>query len=146
MPSTFPSNATAGGSSLSSSASGGVRLAPDLDLPSRLLTLNPFEAVLGIDASSGPVEALGLAGKWAISLLEFQGLPVDGNVTIQLTVDGLIIWNDTSTPSSSTKSLWDNFSSPLLGTPFVCKSSLSLTIETTTDTSVDLYFSARPIL
>ncbi len=143
---TLPSNSIAGGGSVSSGSSGQLRLAADLDWPSRPAGANPYEEVTGIDASVGLVEVLGLQGKYAISLLVLNNVQTAEDLTVVLEVDGIEIWNNTSQPSSGTRALWGAFSNQFPTSPFICKSSLSLKVQTQTDTSIDFAYSVRPIL
>ena len=125
-----------------------IRLAPDLSLPSDLSSPAPYESIT-FDPSGSLTEALGLSGKHAIYGLTLIGLPTIEIVTVKLTVDGEVIWNDVGfTPVDDELSLWGRVSSAATDitiAPFGCNSSLSLEVETVADTSVILHFIARPI-
>ena len=137
-------------SELLSSITGGgglPQLAPDLTYPSSLGVNRGYVWVTGIDASAGLTTALSLTGKFAIDLLQFVGL-TNESITVKLTVDGVIIWNDTYVTGATTLRLFGLNESGGEDTPSTmqCNESLLLEIQTTTDTSIDLYYVARPIL
>lgn len=121
------------------------RLAPDLSFPSGSLSGAAFYRVI-LDPSGGLTTALSLTGKFSVSFLEFANLTAEA-ITIQLTIDGTVIWNDTFTTSSKVILLGAREGSGG-GTPqeIQCNSSLLLEIQTATDTSVVLSYLARPIL
>ena len=123
-----------------------IKLAPDLTFPGSLSTVNPYAQTGSIDASSGLTELLGLTGKWAIYALRINGMTPE-NVTIKLTVDGEVIWNDTFAKSGGSHSLYGLPSVDGEGTasPFICESDFSLELQTTTDTAVTLSYIVRPI-
>lgn len=128
------------------SSSGSIpRLAPDLTYPSS--TSSPgvvYKQITGIDASSGLTTALSLSGgKFYVGYLSFQDLTAE-NITIKLTVDGEVKWNDTYT-SSTLETIFGNIStnvSELQG----CEDSFLLEVQTATDTDITLVYHARPIL
>lgn len=142
---------------------GELKLAPDVGgLAARSRPDLNYTQVAGIDGSSGLVTALSLTGKYAISLLLFSSMNAEA-FTCKLTVDGEVIYNDTDTIyTSSASGLWCIFgrggavtaSSNLNSYPwnastmshFVCESSLLLEIQSTTDTSINLLYKAKPIL
>ena len=120
---TYSANSTAAGTALA--GSGQLRLAPDLDLPSSVVNTQGFESVT-FDPSGSLTEALGLSGKFAIYALTLEGLPTAEIVTVKLTVDGVIIWNDVGfTPTNQEINLYGQAKAstslaPL--TAFICKS------------------------
>ena len=131
---------------LSSIAGGGglMRLAPDLTHPSGLsVSTSPFIRIAGINAVGVLTTALSLTGKHSIGLLSLTGLTAE-TVTVKLTVDDVVIWNDTFT--SLTALVLFGGSSIAPTTPFICNNSMLLELQTLTDTSVTLDYIARPIL
>jgi hypothetical protein len=139
MPSELLSSITGSG--------GGLSFAPDLTAPSSALSQNlPYRSITGINGSSGLTTAISLTGKYAVSWLKFEGLTSE-TITIKLTVDGVIIWNDTFTCQTSLQLLGNTSSSEVcVDGPYICNQSLLLEIQTATDTSVNLEYLARPIL
>lgn len=124
-----------------------IRLAPDLTYPSSLFTTAPYEQVIIDPSTGGLVTALSLTGKQAVDLLTFEGLPTTENVVIKLTIDSIVIWNDTFTPTAATLSLFgDTNILDFTFSPFTCDTSFLLEVQTITDTAVTLNYHARPIL
>ena len=134
-------------SALLSSITGGggiPKLAPDLDLPSRLTESSNGQETVNVDPSGVLTTVLSLSGKFAIYYMQFQGLPTTENVVIKVTVDGTVIHNDTYTPAVATLRLYANASA--VGLPgFACGSTLLVEVQTITDTSVDFFWVARAI-
>ena len=124
-------------------------LAPDLTYPGDRLSLNlkTYKEITGINASLGLTTALSLSGKFAISLLRFKDIST-GLMTIKLTVDGVVIWNDsfTGTGTNSQYLLGNTSGGAGVSETIQCNTSFLLEIQTATDPSVDLYYMARPIL
>jgi len=137
-------------SSLIHSGGGGgglPQLAPDLTYPSSPTTGSvTYQVITGINGTGGLTTALSLTGKYAVMFLEFLSVVAE-NVTIKLTIDGVVIWNENFTSSSSI-ALFGNNSGANAGPNEIlqCETSLLLEIQTTTDTSVQLNYLARPIL
>ena len=134
------------------SGGGGLpQLAPDLTYPSsRFQSDGTFVQIEAINPSGSLTTALSLTGgKFAISYLRFSSIPISEPLTIKLTVDGVVIWNDTYTNQTGDGLL-------LLGTrggsdmgpdeTIQCDDAFLLEIQTDTDTDVDLDYVARPIL
>tara|TARA_R110002020_G_scaffold147185_2_gene322337 strand:- start:5542 stop:5961 length:420 start_codon:yes stop_codon:yes gene_type:complete len=128
---------------------GGVpQLAPDI---SRLSTqgagTSPVVFLTGIDGSSGPALALGLTGKHTIEKLEFLNFTIEP-VVIRLEIDGVDIFNQSYTPSSTNIVILGGTISgnAVEHTYYSIKNSLNLYVTTTTDTSIDLNVLVRPIL
>ena len=135
---------------LSSIAGGGglPRLAPDLTFPSDKNGQQNTKVINGIDGSAELATALSLTGKFIISSITLSNFTAESS-TVKLTVDGVVIWNDTYTTATGPS----NFLSGPLGatstyqdSEIQCNTSFLLEIATTTDTSVDLIYVARPIL
>lgn len=127
------------------SGGGGLpKLAPDLTYPADRFDLSDdtFERITGIDGSAGLTTALSLTGKFYISLIRFQDLTLE-NITIRLTIDGVIIWDSTFlVGTSAPQNLLGDTPSEVIQ----CNSSFLLEIATTTDNNCQLYYLARPIL
>jgi hypothetical protein len=125
--------------------SGGLpQLAPDLTWPSSLST-NTNYATVNLNPMGALTTALSLTGKYAIDLLAFANITAE-QVTVKMTVDGVIVWNDTYTAAGNNIRLFGVGIDGLPPSTMQCKSSLLLEIQTLTDTSVDLNYIARPIL
>ena len=122
------------------------QLAPDLTFPATLLGQNGFANVSAIDASAGLTTALSLSGKFAINLLTFNSLSSEV-ITVKLTIDGVVIWNDSSTANINLQLLGSNTRADAnVPESITCNTSLLLEVQTTTDTSIGLSYLARPIL
>jgi hypothetical protein len=105
-----------------------------------------YDQVTGIDGSSGLTTALSLTGKFAVSSLAFESM-INELVTVKLTIDGVVIYNDSQTVTSTVFSVVGvrlSSSFPTEGS-YLVNSSLLLEISTATDTSVILNYIARPI-
>ena len=130
-------------------AGGGLpQLAPDLTYPGDRSNLNlrTYKEITGINASLGLTTALSLSGKFAISLLRFGGASAE-LMTVKLTVDGVIVWNDSYTGTSTQQYLLGNTSAGAgVSETIECNTSFLLELQTATDTSVNLQYMARPIL
>lgn len=132
----------------SSLGGGGLpRLAPDLTFPSTRLDGAGYARVT-INPVGSLTTALSLSGKFAIERLEFAQLLSEA-VTIKLTIDGVVIWNDSFTsPTANTVYLLGQGIATSVTSPssIQCNSSLLLELQTTTDIAVNLQYIARPIL
>lgn len=131
---------------------GGIpALAPDLTWPaSKAVSSVGYKRITGINATAGLTTALSLTGKFLINGLIFDSMTSE-TYTVKLTVDGVVIWNDSMTSiGSSTLVLYGSASSSFSNSTnelgFICNTSLLLEIQSTTDTSVNLEYIARPIL
>jgi len=133
---------------LSSKASGELpRLAPDLTYPTDKSSATiGWIKVSGIDASSGLTTALSLTGKFVITFLQFSNL-TNESLVVKLTVDGVIIWNDTIPSSGTLNNLLGAIDATNSPAEFIqCDTTFLLEVQTATDTSIDLDYLARPIL
>jgi len=131
-----------------SSKSGGSlpRLAPDLTYPGdRLTSTIQFSSVTGIDASSGLTTLLNLSGKFYIDFLEIDSITAETN-TCKLTVDGVVVWNDTYATGTSDYLLGSRGVSNTIAGSIQCDTSFLLEYQTQTDTSITFNYNARPIL
>lgn len=128
---------------------GALRFAADLTWPSdKSSSANTYKTITAIDGSLGLVTALSLTGKFSVAALGFENM-VNENYTVKLTVDGVVIWNDTVSVTTGDLWLLGPASSAITNTGhdgvYICNSSLLLEIQSTTDTSVDLNYITRPI-
>lgn len=129
-----------------------IRLAPDLNFFENTDgNLGNQLRITGIDSSGGLTTALSLTGKYAISSIGFQGLTSE-TVTVEMTIDGVVIFNDTFT-SATSLSVLNSVSGTSIGTnnpatvgPVICESSLLLRIQTATASNLTLNYLVRPIL
>lgn len=123
-------------------------LAPDLTYPNdRLQASATIKRITGIDASGGVTTAINLTGKYMVSFLRLASL-TNESLLVKLTVDGTIIWNDTITSSGTTVSLLGTeraTANQTVPETVSCASSFLLEVQTATDTSIDLWYLARPI-
>ena len=126
--------------------SGGLpKLAPNLTWPSSLASNNGSVFIGAINAVGSLTTVLSLTGKYAIDLLRFDGLASE-SMTFKLTIDGVVIWNDTFSPSAGLR-LFGSNTATNSSTPSTmqCDASLLLEVQTTADASIGLYYVARPI-
>ena len=65
-------------------------------------------------------------------------------ITVKLTVDDIVIWNDTFTSLTALPLFGALANEPT--TPFVCESSLLLELQTDSDASVQFNYIVRPVL
>lgn len=134
---------------LSSKAAGGTSyplLAPDLTYPSAQPTGVNYNITTGIDATSGLTTILSLTGSYVVSYLRLANLTSGDTNTLKLTVDGVIIWDDTFTGITDKFLINGPNVSDVIGETIQCESSLLLEIQTTTDTNIRFDHLARPIL
>jgi len=122
------------------------KLAPDLTYPSdKLVGGASYKRITGIDGSSALVTALSLSGKFYINFIRFSGLIAE-SMTFKLTIDGVIVWNNSFTVTATEVFLGTLPNSTLsISETIQCDTSFLLEIQTTTDTDVTLDFLARPI-
>lgn len=131
----------------SKSSGGGAlpSLAVDLDYPSTAMTGSAaYKQIAAINASAALTEVLGLSGKFVISFLELVNLTAE-SITVKLTVDGVVVWNDTFI-CSTTLRLWNASLGESQRPSFKCESSFSLEVKTTTDTDIGLNYQIAEIL
>lgn len=132
------------------SGGGGFRLAPDLTWPG---TKNPSRGskAVTVNPSTGLVTALSLSGKWVLSLLSIDS-GVSDTLTVKLTIDGIVIWNDDVTFGGDLSLLGIGYGAATGDGSFVndtlaiCDSSIVLELQSTSVTSVTVNYLARPIL
>ena len=133
-------------SSITGGGGGLPRLAPDLTNPGDKVADAGYKRIT-LDPSTGLITALNLTGKYVINLLRFNNITTEA-VTIKLTIDGVIVWNDTnSLPAGNKLSLLGASNGAAEVTESIqCDTSLLLEIQTATDTQVEFEYVARPIL
>ena len=121
------------------------QLAPDLTYPSdKASSTTTYRIITSIDATAGLTTALALSGKWSVSNLYFSNMTTE-TVTIKLTVDDVVVWNDTFTSGTSERLLGATSVIPI-PEAYGCKSSFLLEIQTATDNNIQLQYLARPLL
>lgn len=124
----------------------GFKLAPDLTFPSdKFSGQHTYKQIYPINAVGSLTTALSLTGKWAVSWLKF-GATTSETMTIKLTIDGVVIWNDTFVNTGVDMDLigFDlNSTDPII---VVCDSTFLLEVQTTTDADIALSYVARPLL
>ena len=137
----------------SSFGGGGLpKLTPDLLFFDRLGNSSAIVSSASIDASGGLTTALSLTGKYMINSVGLSGMTAE-TVTIKLTIDGVIIINNTftSTTSVSVVNTYNGTAtttspSQIGFTPIGCDSTFLLEVQTATDTNISLQYNVRPIL
>lgn len=124
---------------------GAVRLGADLTWPSASDASGGVQSVT-FDPSGGLTTALSLTGKFATTWLELFDLTNSETYTVKLTVDSVVIWNDTFAHSSGALFLLGYALNNYPDVPIQCNSSLLLEVQSTVDTSVGLRYKTRPII
>lgn len=125
---------------------GGIpKLGADLTWPSVSDAAGGVPSVT-FDPSGGLTTALSLTGKFAISWLELFGLTNSETYTVKLTVDGVVIWNDTFAHGSGNIYLLGTASNANPEIPISCNSTFLLEVQSAVDTSVSLRYKVRPIV
>lgn len=124
------------------------QLAPDLNYPANKIAVDQtIIQIAGIDGSSGLVTALSLTGKYYINFLRYSGI-TNESMTHKLTVDGVVIWNDSAVSGGSSLTLLGStaITTQAPSETIQCNTSFLLEVSTATDTSINLSYLARPIL
>lgn len=137
-------------SALLSSVTGGgglPKLAPDLTYPSSLANAFGFVRVTGIDPSGSLTPILSLTGKYAIDLIALDNMTIE-NISVKLTIDGVVIWNDSFALGATNIQLFGSKTktNTTVSSTMQCESSLLLELETIAQTSATLEYVARPIV
>ena len=102
------------------------------------------ERVSSVDTTTGGlVTVISTSGKFALSHITLSLMPVE-SLTVKMTVDGVVIFNDTFSNPSSNLKIYDSNSKP--NPVFLSKTSLSLEVESSTGTGVQCDFIARASL
>jgi hypothetical protein len=120
-------------------SSGLPKLAPDLTFPSSVNGGNTEQRITGINCQGSLQTALSMSGKFAVSYLIATSL-TNELITVKLTIDGVVIWNDTYTLSGGNIYFLNRNQAPIL-----VENSLLLEFQTATDTSFDLRMEAQAI-
>lgn len=131
-------------------AAGGLpKLAPDLTYPSNKSSNKNYVYISGINAVGSLTTALSLTGKFSVSYLALGSVAAE-TITVKLTVDGVVIWNDTyantATAINNFIGTFENLSDGAAEQAIQCESSFLLELQTTADTSVNVLYVAREIL
>lgn len=123
-------------------------LAPDLTWPSKAKTasVGSTQKLTAVDVSGSLQTVITASGKFNFEHLKVENLTAE-SITIKLTIDGEIKWNDTFT-CNTTADLYN----VAAGTGFIggedgnkVNSTFLLEMQTATDTSINVYFTLRPI-
>lgn len=124
-----------------------INLAPDLTRLGTQAAGQAFVSVLGIDTTGSPTNILTLAGHFSVSLLRLSNLTAE-NITVTLTVDGEIKFNETFTANTTGVIVYGNAaaSNSYAAESFEVKASLTLDVEMATDTAINFDYLARPII
>lgn len=126
-----------------------TKLSPDLSYPSTKAGASNVTTITPIDTTGGLTTMLSLTGKYAVSFLLLSQLASE-NITVKLTVDGVVIWDDTYANTATTSSVFLGSSSSLssIGSDSIiaCATDLLFEVQTITASSVLFQFIARPIL
>jgi len=130
---------------------GGVRLAVDTDY----IATSPLTSVT-VDSSIGgtttPQTLLSLTGKFLIDYLYFSIITTTEDIRIVLEIDGVTVWDNTSTHSGATQLVigssipTNNTGYVFSGPGIICNTSLTLKAGTATATNTTIVYSARAIL
>jgi len=133
-------------STVAGSGSGAPKLAVDLTYPAdRQASSVQFEQISGIDVSSGLASVLSGTGKFLILLLETQATTAESN-TAKLTIDGVVIFNDSFTASTLANRFIGSSGSDAIAESYLVESSFDFEYQTTADASISLNHLVRPIL
>lgn len=124
------------------------KYAVNLDYPSSKATGVNFSQVTGVNASAGLTTLLSVTGqKGVVTFARIQNLTAE-TITIKLTVDSVVVWNDTYTAEAIELLIGNNsataYSPP--DTPCFFNDSFLLQLQTASDTSVDFDYKYRPLL
>lgn len=122
-------------------------LAPDLTFPSdRASTLTTHRKVSGIDVSGGVLQTvLSLSGKFAIDFLVIDNLTNLESVSCKLTVDGVVIWDDSYSSAPRDVFIGIGATAATALETISCQSTFLFEYATDVDASVDLLYLARPL-
>ena len=125
----------------------GVRPAVWTDwLETRVLS-GQYTLIEGLDASSALTTILSLTGKFRIESLFVSSLISNDVDKWKLTVDGVVVHNETGLSSNSTSVFLHNDFDLNHGPSLMqCNESFLLQVQMSTDSDIDVYYGARPIL
>ncbi len=122
------------------------KLAPDLASWSDRANGAAYVVVSGIDATAGLTTLLSLTGKFLIDTLFIDSMGANNAAEIKLTIDGVIIWNETGLSSNSVGEPVIGKLDGTHGHQIRCDSSLLLEIKMTSDNDIELVYQVRPII
>ena len=128
------------------SLSTSIRLAPDIGRLGSQLNNLPFIRLSGVDVSGSLQTVLSLSGKFALGMMRFSNT-LSESMTIKLTIDGVIIFNDTFTVDASGVVVYGDTTNIVNSSAYAdVNSSLLLEAQMATDTSIDFEYVARPVI
>lgn len=131
------------------SAPGGgglVKFAPDLTSFSDRGSVTSVSLTL-LDATGSLTTLLSLTGKFVVHLLNLTLLASNDVAAIRLTIDGVVIWDESGLSSNlAGKSLIGYSAADNWGEQIRCDASLLLELQMTADTSITFNYMVRPIL
>jgi len=131
-------------SSLVGGGGGLYQLAPELD---RLGGASNAKFVV-INAVGSLTTVINLTGKWMLTAGMFENVAAE-IMTLKVTVDGIVIFNSTFTADNSAIAVIGcqlSFNTSINDTYIYCRESLLIELQTTSDSSVQFAYVARPIL
>jgi len=133
--------------SFSVGGGGGLsKLAADLTWPSTPGNGVEYVTVTGINAMGALTTALSLTGKFALGHLSLQNMIAE-TTTVKLTIDGAVVFNDVGFTSFASAQLIGGLSNVTYQPfGFSVSNSLLLEVQKLTDTSIDVRYTARPIV
>jgi hypothetical protein len=123
----------------------GVTLGVDLTFPDDVFNRGHQTAAITTSSSLGTV--LSLTGKFIVDYLYISGQTAE-STQIKLTVDSVVVWDDTSTSSTASQLIGTDGSiaGGITQASVVCENSFLLEMSKATDTAVTLDFLARAIV
>lgn len=130
------------------SGGGGLALpkfAPNLTYFSDKVNSSLYQIASGIDATGALTEVLSLTGKFYIGLLFLNAIASNDLQKIKLTVDGVVIWNESGLASNGANEPMIGISSAADYEAFVCEASFLLEIQMTSDVDIDIIYRVIPI-
>ena len=127
------------------SVGGAPKLAPDLTWPSdKINGTQNYETLTGIAVTPASLSTvISLTGKFIVHHLNAKNLIAEA-MTWKLTIDGEVKWNSVG-KSQTSELLLGGIIDNTVRESMQCDSSLLLEVNTTSDTSIDLDYLARPI-
>ena len=127
----------------STSSGGGVFLAPNLTFAGDSNNSGYVASTVAITSTIGPI--LTLTGKFILDNCWLAAMTAE-STEIKLTVDSVVIWDETFASGTSLDLVGLNSSRGVSQQGIRCDTSLVLELAQATDTSIQLNYLARPIL
>ena len=127
---------------------GFYKLAPDLNrISEQKVTGDAYKEIDNIDARGALTTVINLSGKWLLTNAFIYGA---GNqvVTLKVTVDNIVIINDTFTVQNFRTGIvgvQGSMTNQISDTYLYCDSNILIEFQTATDDSVLFQYNARPI-